>query len=309
MAIHSWITASSQLHGRCKDRRKLANNTYLERRNAPLSRGGETENSFAIVLHSTDIVTYYPDGSIDLCTGGYPTITTQDRMNRFTPQGYRISGEPLENRRNSSGMLVLSHANSEVCIDTHATINPDGTLDGGNVQQYREERREERNRARRPRNRARYWIAKATGLQVKRCDNRRWNCETRSRFARRNGLAVGSYACGCVVSFATSKPKNLTVESILQEDNATVRVAKMRIYGMERFFLDAKPEIIDTRAGYDLLSLTFGRWDNMRALKMSCPSTGAVYLNAVPPQTATVPDALNFMFDCEDYLGTLTQEA
>lgn len=88
-----------------------------------------------------------------------------------------------------------------------------------------------------------------------------------------------------------------------------MRVAKMRIYGMERFFLDAKPEIIDTRAGYDLLSLTFGRWDNMRALKMSCPSTGAVYLNAVPPQTATVPDALNFMFDCEDYLGTLTQEA
>jgi hypothetical protein len=42
----------------------------------------------------------------------------------------------------------------------------------------------------------------------------------------------------------------------------------------------------------------------MKALKMNCPSTGAVYINAVPPNVEDVPTALDWMFDTQDYLET-----
>ena len=35
----------------------------------------------ALILHNTPIVTVYPSGLIQLCTGGYETVTTKKRMN------------------------------------------------------------------------------------------------------------------------------------------------------------------------------------------------------------------------------------
>lgn len=63
--------ADAQLQGRCKDRRKVANNTYLERRG----------DAIAVKLHATDVVTFHPDGSAELSTGGWFTVTTKARMN------------------------------------------------------------------------------------------------------------------------------------------------------------------------------------------------------------------------------------
>jgi len=64
--------ANAMLSGRCAQSRKLANNTYLERRH-----GGD----IAIRLHQTDIITMHPDGSTTLKTGGWRTMTTSARMN------------------------------------------------------------------------------------------------------------------------------------------------------------------------------------------------------------------------------------
>ena len=74
--MQSYPEADAQLTGRCKDRRKIANNTWLERRD---------DETIAVRLHQTDVVTYRADGSITLDTGGWFTVTTKDRMNRFTP--------------------------------------------------------------------------------------------------------------------------------------------------------------------------------------------------------------------------------
>src|SRR6185295_6512154 len=46
---------NSRLTGRCKNQRKLENNTYLIR---------NCDGSISVRLHATDILTFYPDGRV-----------------------------------------------------------------------------------------------------------------------------------------------------------------------------------------------------------------------------------------------------
>lgn len=39
----------------------------------------------AVRLHNTDVVTYHPDGTATLYTGGWMTVTTKDRINAWSP--------------------------------------------------------------------------------------------------------------------------------------------------------------------------------------------------------------------------------
>lgn len=76
----SWASADKLLHhkktGGRLERRKVANNTYLERR---------PSGDIAVKLHATDVVTYHDDGTFSLQTGGWYSVTTKERMNRFMP--------------------------------------------------------------------------------------------------------------------------------------------------------------------------------------------------------------------------------
>ena len=56
--------------------RKLENNTrgYIE-----------YDGSVSIELHSTKVVTLYANGLVKLASGGWQTVTTKDRMNRYSP--------------------------------------------------------------------------------------------------------------------------------------------------------------------------------------------------------------------------------
>jgi hypothetical protein len=69
----TYTTAVEQLGGRA--RRKVANNTYLERRD---------DETVALRLHATDVVTFRP-GTITLDTGGWRTVTTKNRINYALP--------------------------------------------------------------------------------------------------------------------------------------------------------------------------------------------------------------------------------
>lgn len=66
--------AVEKLNGRT--RRKLENNTYLERR---------SDTTIAVKLHATDVVTYHLDGPTVLNSGGWKTVTTKDRINKYSP--------------------------------------------------------------------------------------------------------------------------------------------------------------------------------------------------------------------------------
>ena len=54
--------------------RKLAHNTYLQSR---------PDGVIVVRLHETDTVSYNPDGSVRYNSGGWKTVTTKDRMNRW----------------------------------------------------------------------------------------------------------------------------------------------------------------------------------------------------------------------------------
>src|SRR5438132_10493459 len=64
-----------------RSRRRLANNTYAEL---------DADGSIGVRLHATRIITFHPDGSFTVCTGGYETTTTKQRLNALLPAGYRI---------------------------------------------------------------------------------------------------------------------------------------------------------------------------------------------------------------------------
>lgn len=62
--------------GAAVDSRKVANNTYAHRIDA---------DNIGIRLHATDVLTFSRDGAITLNTGGWYTVTTKERLNRFLP--------------------------------------------------------------------------------------------------------------------------------------------------------------------------------------------------------------------------------
>lgn len=74
-----------------------------------------------IRLHDTDIMTFHPDGTIQLHTGGFNTHTTRNRMNEFLPAGMSVFTE--------RGVI---HARTKEMtrkfMDT-ATIHPDGRIE------------------------------------------------------------------------------------------------------------------------------------------------------------------------------------
>jgi hypothetical protein len=72
------------LKGKNKENRPIANNTRVIRR---------AENMIAIRLHNTDIITFYENGAIGLNSGGWKTVTTKDRMTRFTPRNIGVSSD------------------------------------------------------------------------------------------------------------------------------------------------------------------------------------------------------------------------
>ena len=63
----------SKLQGRCRESRKVGNNTYLIRH----------DDYIAVRLHNTEVVRAYPNGDIILDSGGWHTPTTKDRMNQY----------------------------------------------------------------------------------------------------------------------------------------------------------------------------------------------------------------------------------
>lgn len=94
--INSYLSADAALHhrgtGEPMDTRVIANNTVLERL---------VSGDIAVKLHHTRVVTFhdYPDADdpdqgeyVTLNTGGWYTVTTKDRMNRYAPDNVAVNG-------------------------------------------------------------------------------------------------------------------------------------------------------------------------------------------------------------------------
>lgn len=84
-SVHDYESANSFLGN--KQERKLANNTLIVR---------GAEDSIGVVLHRTTIVRYYPDGRIQLDSGGWRTVTTKQRINQLLPYPWRLDQTKYE---------------------------------------------------------------------------------------------------------------------------------------------------------------------------------------------------------------------
>jgi hypothetical protein len=69
-------TASDMLARGRKGRKRLGNNTFLHRIDP---------ETLAVRLHETDVVLIHSDGTYTLDSGGWRTVTTKDRMARYSP--------------------------------------------------------------------------------------------------------------------------------------------------------------------------------------------------------------------------------
>jgi hypothetical protein len=84
--IASYFKAESVLGKR--ESRKVANNTYLHTAYNWTCPGGGVAGGckcIAVRLHNTDVVTFHVNGAIILNTNGWWTVTSKDRLNRFSP--------------------------------------------------------------------------------------------------------------------------------------------------------------------------------------------------------------------------------
>ncbi len=273
--------ANAKLQGRCYESRKLQNNTYLKRRGKQVQRIGRklvNVEVIAVQLHATDVLSLFSDGRIRVNTGGWDTVTTRDRISRYLPKPWTVYGERkatiLSNFRWYAPRGDWSKAERkgsvEVVLSNSPTILADGSVQGGgDAEEFRREIREQDNGRNRLRSRLRYWIEKAR--------NRR----------------------GC----------KLTVQQIMAEENTQIRSAKIMVFGLERYFLEAGAQTLDESGEYTLLYLNLDDWNHMVCLKMVCPSTGAAYISPVDPRLTTIDMALDWMFDTENYRQQLVAES
>lgn len=102
------LRARASKLGEMVSSRKIAHNT-IEAHYADGSR--------VIMLHRTPILTWRKDGTIIVYTGGYNTVTTRERLNRFLPDGFDVYTQ--------SGNIHLNG----VPFKERATIAPDGTIE------------------------------------------------------------------------------------------------------------------------------------------------------------------------------------
>jgi len=152
--MSTYFELDKQLQGRCRESRKLQNNTYAKRRYS---------GRIAIQLHATDILTFHSDGQIDVNTGGWNTVTTHSRMNAYLPGPWRVGGH-----RGSTLLYKMEpQAWKPVAVISRSlTIEADNTVKGGDsVKGLFETIRLEDNRRKSLRNRLKYWVEKARAHQ------------------------------------------------------------------------------------------------------------------------------------------------
>lgn len=91
-------------------KRKLANNTYLEERG----------DCFAVRLHETNVVTFRSDGAVRLDSGGWLTVTTKDRINRYTPPNVQVWSD--------RGVWYVTGGGDAVAFADGCIVLPDGRV-------------------------------------------------------------------------------------------------------------------------------------------------------------------------------------
>lgn len=278
--------------------------------------------------HSRVMAVWYPSGKFKLVSQCY-YYATRRAVNSFMPDGYYVSSyrynsflakpnQDLEDAR----AFHIRNDNQRADGPSGWTIIHNGKVQGklgASLKTIRAELMAADYVRDKPKRRGRYWLRKARGVYHKTCGKPYQYCNWKSLWPHPTTNWVG--ACGCKVWTEKHMSRD-TVKAIMDEPNATVRTAKISIYGVEKFFTDAGAKTINKEAGYELVRLDTGRayqerdrWGReqtanvvLTALRMECSTTGKTYVNTVPPQMVTVRAALDWIYNIPKYLERIGKQ-
>ncbi len=127
----------------------------------------------------------------------------------------------------------------------------------------------------------------------------RLHCVTGPAVMYPDGWAIYAWHGVRVQEAVIEQAGSITVEAIVAEQNTEVRRVMRNLYGTERFLRDAGAEEIsrEDRHGARLLRLRLhGDPVDIRAVELTCPSTGNKYLERVPPDISDCMEALGWRF-------------
>lgn len=114
----------AKMQGRNHESRKLGNNAYLKRRG----------DNIAVLYHETDVAIFYPNGDIELQSGGWHTSTTKERMS------WALSGTPFSLVQDKGVWYIYKHGedgnwwdkkNRQCRYQDGIILKADGTIEGG----------------------------------------------------------------------------------------------------------------------------------------------------------------------------------
>ena len=100
-------------------------------------------------------------------------------------------------------------------------------------------------------------------------------------------------------------PEQLTPTEIMSEPNDQVRMAMLERFGFDRFICESGAKSIDKYANqfseYELVEIPDRAWGHIKAVKMQCPSTGAIFVLPTSPQQVSVAAAMDEIKGVKNY--------
>lgn len=87
----------------------------------------DKDNTIGIRLYDTTILTYYPNGNIQIFMGGYETVTTIKTINRYLTQG---------SIQNIKGRRCVCTQEGIYLFKDNMTLFPDGSCDSKHIAVY-----------------------------------------------------------------------------------------------------------------------------------------------------------------------------
>lgn len=128
----TYAELDAKLQGRCKTRRKLANNTWAHRSYIFSS----DKSAIFLLYHNTNILRFDPNGDIIVNVGHWFTVTTKQRLNRYLPLPYGVWSQ-------KGVWMVCGHNGPVAVFNNGMVIHPDGTI--SNAQSFIEWQHEQDN--------------------------------------------------------------------------------------------------------------------------------------------------------------------
>ena len=137
-------------------------------------------------------------------------------------------------------------------------------------------------------------------VHLARDERGRLHSESRAAIEYPDGWGVFAWHGIHVPKSVILEREKLTVEQVISEKNTEVRRAMRNLYGNERFMRDAGGEEISRsdKHGCRLLRLHLpGDPVEIKMVELTCPSTGKVYYERVPPDIRDAVEALGWRFN------------